>query len=191
MSGPTTVIFTAEPATVILAAAAIRAAEAVRAGYQEAARLHDEHQANAGENRVRQSAASASGQEALATAVDRAEQRFSRLCELAKPLGLATPLIATQTGPSPQEIAAYIEQLEAHCLSLEKSLLGDLGEPVAAPEQGLASAVIPEEAPAPAAPPTTTARLLARLGHLRPPPPPRGGGGAPPPPTTDPAPHPA
>ena len=168
MSGPTTVIITAEPISVLLAAAAIRAAEAVREGYQEAARLHDAHAASGEQNRAAQSAASAAGQKALADAVDRAEQRFSRLCELAKPLGLTTPVIDSQRRQSPQEIAAYIEQLETQCLALEKSLFSELGEAATPVEQGLVSPLAPEEAQPPVAPPTTTARLLARLAALGP-----------------------
>jgi|GEM_PF-5109912 len=44
MSGPTTVILTIEPLSVLLAGSAIHAAEAVRQGYVEAAELQAVHQ---------------------------------------------------------------------------------------------------------------------------------------------------
>ena len=177
MSGPTTVIFTAEPATVLLAAAAIRAAEALQAGYQEAANLRDAHADNLAENRASQSAASVAGQNALAEQVDRSERRYAQLCDLAEPFGATAALRATQPQRPPENDrpaqAAYAEQLRALCQRLEAALEIALGEAVpmtisgidlgaiAAPEQAL-------DAMAPPTSPTAAVQLLARLAALGP-----------------------
>lgn len=177
MSGPTTVIFTADPATVLLAAAAIRAAEAVQAGYREAADLADRHAATRDENRAAQASAAAAGMERLAAAAQRAEQRYARLCQLAEPHGTTAALRTTPAqGPadaSPQAMAAYIEQLEGQSLALEKALHELLGEPETNEAPGIALADIseaPATSPIPAAPtsPNDAARLLARLAALGP-----------------------
>ena len=132
MSGPTTVIFTAEPATVILAAAANRAAEPLRAGYQEAADLHERHSEASDKNRAAQSAASAAGQKALAEQVDRAEQRYQQLSQLAAPFGAMAALRASQpqrpVEQSPALIAAYVEQLQALIRQLEAALRERMGQ---------------------------------------------------------------
>ena len=177
MSGPTTVIFTAEPATVLLAAAAIRAAEALQAGYQEAANLRDQHADNLADQRANQSAASTAGQNALAEQVDRSERRYAQLCELAEPFGATAALRATRPQRPPENDrpaqAAYAEQLRALCQRLEAALEIALGEPVpmaisgidlgaiAAPEQSL-------DATAPPPSPTAAVQLLAQLAALGP-----------------------
>jgi hypothetical protein len=169
MSGPTTVMMSGDPVSILLAAAAIRAAEAVRAGYQEAARLHEAHAASGEQNRAAQSAASAAGQDALAAAVDRAEQRHARLNQLAAPMGLASAAPLRPAGSAPEEVAAYIEQLETRSLSLEKSLFADPAAPLAAFEEGLVSALAEAPPSAPPLPPApSTDRLLARLATLGP-----------------------
>lgn len=172
MSGPTTVIFTADPATVLLAAAAIRAAEAVQAGYREAAILADERATARDGNRAAQATASAAGQEKLAAAAQRAEQRYAHLCRLAEPFGTAAALRTTQTQrpdeQSPQAIAAYIEQLEGQCRTLESALQELLGAGEMPAEAGIAGLELAEAEALPAAPasPTDAARLLARLAAL-------------------------
>jgi hypothetical protein len=115
MSGPTTVVFTAEPVTVILAAAAIRAAEAVRAGYEEAANLraahgerHDQHLAN-------QSEASAAGQKQLAEQVDRAEQRYAELCRLAEPYGATAALRSAMPQRPAEAIRRLLPPMSNNC----------------------------------------------------------------------------
>ena len=179
MSGPTTVIFTAEPATVLLAAAAIRAAEALQAGYQEAADLRDQHADNLAENRANQSAASTAGQNALAEQVDRSERRYAQLCDLAEPFGATAALRATRPQrPNDNDRsaqAAYVEQLRAVCQRLEAALEIALGEPVPMAISGIdlgAMAAQEQEqtldATAPPPSPTAAVQLLAQLAALGP-----------------------
>lgn len=175
MSGPTTVIFTAEPATVILAAAAIRAAEAVRAGYQEAADLHERHSEASDKNRAAQSAASAAGQKALAEQVDRAEQRYQQLSQLAAPFGAMAALRASQPQRPVEQslalIAAYAEQLQALIRQLEAALREATADSASQVETGITlDALSDAEASAlPTAPSATASlRLLARLAALGP-----------------------
>lgn len=175
MSGPTTVIFTAEPATVILAAAAIRAAEAVQAGYQEAANLRDQHADAASQNKARQSAAHQAGQIALLEQVDRNEQRYAQLCKIAEPFGATAALRATQplrpSAQDPLALAAYIEQLRALSRTLEDALREQLGDSATLSEAGIAFEQLAETTPQASttpASPTAAVRLLAKLAALGP-----------------------
>jgi hypothetical protein len=175
MSGPTTVIFTAEPATVILAAAAIRAAEAVQAAYREAGELRDQHADAQAQKRNRQAEANLAGQNALAEQVDRNEQRYAQLCKIAEPLGATAALRASQPlRPSAQDLAAlaaYSAQLRALSQTLEAALREQLGEAATLSDAGIAFEHLAETAlqsRAQPASPTAAVRLLAKLAALGP-----------------------
>lgn len=170
MSGPTTVIVTADPVVTLLAASAIRAAQAIAAAHAEAADRRAENEAEREEERAAQRAAARSGREAQAAAIAAAEARFERLNAAAARLGLGAQVAAARPLP-PQSAdlaawAAYARGLEMLAADLESALLteaarrqADLGlEP-----EGIA-------VPAAAAPPLPSARLLARIAHLGPPP---------------------
>ncbi len=170
MSGPTTVIFTAEPATAIIAAATIRAAEAVREGYRQAAALHASHQTDQADRRAAQAAASQQGQAALAERAAAGEQRYAQLCALAAPLGLADSLLSGQPArpadADPLALADYINGLQALCATLELALADSLGQQ-AVPELGGLEIAASSAAPVPLSP-AASARLIARLAGLGP-----------------------
>ena len=65
MSGPTTAIFGLDPISILLAAAAIQASQAVQEGYAEATAAAAQQDEKRSEHRTRHSAAAASGQPAL------------------------------------------------------------------------------------------------------------------------------
>lgn len=179
MSGPTTVIFSADPVAVILAAAAIRAAQAVQEGYRQADALRDQHATDRERNIAAQSTASAANRQAWAEQIDRLEQRHARLALLSEPFGTAAALGATlpqrpDENSPPTVVAAHIEQLKARCARLEAALGEALEKSPAQIESGLdldalsASAAAPATA-LPSRPATlTAARLRARLGELGP-----------------------
>jgi hypothetical protein len=174
MSGPTTVIFTGDPLTLLLSAAAIRAAEAVQTGYQQAALLHDQHAAQRDDNRARLAEANAAGEQARREQIELAEQRHARLCELAAPYGAGAALQAAKPArPVDSDLpaqVAYIEQLQAICRDLEDGLLAALGDNSEEHEAGLSPeriAALQNEA-TPARAPTAAIRLLARAAALGP-----------------------
>lgn len=177
MSGPTTVIFTGDPLTLLLAAAAVRASQAVQAGYQEAARLGEEHATQRDANRARQAEANATGEQARREQIDFAEQRYARLCELTAPYGASAALLTSKpprpADADPMAQIAYIEQLLSLCRTFEDSLLAALGEMPENHETGLSPerlAALQAEAD-PSRAPTAAIRLLARLAGLGPLPP--------------------
>lgn len=172
MSGPTTAVLTGDPLTLLLAAAAIRAAEAVQAGYREAAELGEKHAARRSADETRQAAAAASGQTALDEQMRNAEQRHARLCELSAPYGAADALRATRPQrPENADVAtraAYLEQLQALNEQLEDSLRALLGADSEGPQAGLSLEALAELQQVAPAEPTAAVRLLARLAALGP-----------------------
>jgi len=174
MSGPTTVIFTGDPLTLLLAAAAIRAAEAVQAGYQQAAELHEQHAAQRDDNRARLAEANAAGEQTRRQQIELAEQRHARLCELAAPYGASAALQAARPAhPADSDLPAqiaYIEQMQTLCRDLEDGLLAALGESGEDHQAGLSAeriAALQAEAD-PSRAPTVAIRLLARQANLGP-----------------------
>lgn len=164
MSGPTTVILTAEPLSVILAASAIRAAEAIRSSHEEAAQLRDAHAAARQQRREEQAAANAAGEQALREQIEHGEQRYAQLCQLAVRLNASSAL--PDTAPQrPNEhthaaLAAYAEQLQSQNQHLT-AVLGEISAtPVATDTPGL------DLGPDTRTPVLAHARLLARLGGL-------------------------
>ena len=96
MSGPTTAIFGLDPISILLAAAAIQASQAVQEGYAEAATAAAQQDEKRSENRSRQSAAAASGQAALDARIAAAEEEHARLCALTAPYGTAAALASSK-----------------------------------------------------------------------------------------------
>ena len=174
MSGPTTAIFGLDPISILLAAAAIQASQAVQEGYAEATAAAAQQDEKRSENRTQQSAAAASGQAALDARIAAAEEEHARLCALTAPYGTAAALASSKPAPpadaSPNARAAYLEQLlarNAHLVAVLDSFLAALPE---ARLDGLTAAQLDALPPADTtlSPQTTAARLLARLADLGP-----------------------
>lgn len=168
MSGPTTAVFVADPVSVMVAAAAIRAAQAVAEGYDAAADLHGEHQAQRSQLQQELQQASARGKAALQQEAAAVDAEFSSLSRLAQRYVAADKLLAARPhSPDPQnelQQAAYVramrqllQELRTVLLNESARHLDDLG-----PELYLQDAITR----AAATQQTTVQRLLARIAHL-------------------------
>ena len=129
MSGPTTVLLTTEPTLLLLSAAALRAAGAVRAAQEEADRLHDTHQRSADDNRQHQTQASAQGEADTTRRFTEALARWQRLAEVASRAGLgaalpAPPAVTAASSPAQQVQALRV--LEAQSGQLAAVLAAQL-----------------------------------------------------------------
>lgn len=127
MSSPVTVGVGIDPVVSLLAAAAIRAGQAVAAGYAEAARLHEEHGENAQARVAAQIAASQQGRATLEADIADAERRLTQLAGLASSLGLAKR-VATGQPKAPETAdqasrAAYAHGLKQFIADLQHILL--------------------------------------------------------------------
>jgi hypothetical protein len=164
MSGPITVIFSADPVIALLSAAAIRAAMAVLQGYEQAAVLKQEHEAGRSSSEIKQDQAQRQGQSALQEACAAAETDFDQLLALAARLGVADQVRATR--PAPPEVqnfeiqAAYVRALQTLSAELRVILLTQAALQV---EQ---FAEQPAELALPDAPRTQAQRLLSRIATL-------------------------
>lgn len=152
----------------MVAAAAIRAAQAVAAGYEEAASLRGQHQAQRSQLQQELRQASAKGKAALQQEVAAVDAEFAALARLAERYLSADKLLAARPhSPDPQndlQQAAYVRAMrqllqELRILLLNESArhLDDLG-----PELYLQDAIARAEA----AQQSTAQRLLARITHL-------------------------
>ncbi len=168
MSGPTTVIITTgNPAAVLLAAAAIRAAQAVALAAEQAAAQRAERQAQADHQNDLLRQATQAGGHALGQVTQSAEVRFARLQGLAAGLGLgqqvdiAKPVLSVGAGHEAQ--AAYARSLEQLNTQIEQILLTEAArqsrEALAGPDFSQATAEALSE--------RLAVRLLARLAHLQ------------------------
>src|SRR5262245_41496144 len=123
MSGPTTVVITGEPVSTLLSAAAIRAAQAVREGYAQAAALREQHEASQRAQSAAQAAAIRQGMQALQDEASRAEARIDRLAALSVKLGAAEQVRASHPArPQPGDpvaLAGYVRGLEVFAAELE------------------------------------------------------------------------
>lgn len=168
MSGPTTVIITANPVAVLLSAAAIRAAMAVYEGYDNAAVLRQAHQDKNDALQKLRSTSSAKGQQALNEEARAAEAAFDQINLIAARLGIAEQVKATRpVQPEANDstaIAAYIRAMKELANQLRAILLTE------AARQSEKFADLPEfalhAATSSAAPQTLPQRLLARIAHL-------------------------
>src|SRR5215510_7062748 len=99
MSGPTTVVITGEPVSTLLSAAAIRAAQAIREGYAQAAELRERHAASQQAKGAAQAAAIRQGMQALQDEASQAEAKIDRLAVLSVQLGAAEQVRAARPAP--------------------------------------------------------------------------------------------
>lgn len=174
MSGPTTVLFSANPVAVILAAAGIRAAKAVLAGYAEGAELHAAHQAHNDAQQTLQATSAATGEQALNDEASAAEAELDQLGTLAQKLGIEAQVRATRpqrptVGNSTTTArGAYVRALQELAARLRSILLTE------AARQSADLADMPEFSTQAAlqdwVPQQLGQRLLARIAHLGTPP---------------------
>lgn len=168
MSGPTTVIVTGNPAVVLLAASAIRAAQAVLQAHDQAQALKDEQQVQGRLRQQRLRDATEQGQAAVQGAVAQAQGRFEQLSALAQRLGLSEQVHATRPAPpavgDSAAAGAYVSALQQLNEELQSILLTEAArqqqEPALGPDFSAASAA------AAAREQTLSQRLLSRLAHL-------------------------
>lgn len=168
MSGPTTVIFTAHPLAVLLAAAAVRAAQAVQEGYSRAEDLQQSHQEQRDALHQMQDASEATGQHLLSAQAGAADAELDHLHTVAARLGLAEQVQAARPlRPETADrvaMAAYVRALQAWAEQLRAILLTEAARQSAEfadmPEFSLQAAV------SAAQPQKVSQRLLARIKHL-------------------------
>jgi len=175
MSGPTTVLFGVDPITILLSAAAIRAAQAVAAGYEESAILNAKNQADRDVVSDRQKRAILQGQKALLQEVGETEARFSQLIKLAEQLGVADLVSAArQVRPDADDsvtMVAYAgslkilaDELESHLKTESARRMGRINDRPDVISMPAELAAIPDQ---PATPPVSQ-RLLERIAHIGP-----------------------
>ena len=165
MSGPITVVITANPVAALLSAAAIRAAQAVYEGYANAAALHEQHQQQKDTRAAAQSAAQQQGRSALGEAAQAAEVSFEQLLGLAERLDVTEQVRATRPAPpqagNADALAAYVQALQALSADLRAILLTE------AARQSDQFAELAVDLPVPdAAARTLAQRLLLRIHEL-------------------------
>ena len=174
MSGPTTAIIVANPFPVLLAAAAIRAAQAVAAGYANAAALNEEQQGHRKQTQAELKTAAAKGREFMQQEVNAAEVEFDNLVSLAKRYAADDKIFATR--PAQPEVkdelqlAAYVRSMQALIRELRSILLTESAlrmDDLGVDDMGVESTLDTVVAEATAAgSKTTVQRLLARIAHL-------------------------
>lgn len=96
MSGPTTAVLVADTRALLMAAAGIRAAAALHAGYAQAADLRRRHQADRAAQHGQQSAAARQGYQALMQQIVAEERRFALMATNARHLGIDAQLQAAR-----------------------------------------------------------------------------------------------
>lgn len=169
MSGPTTAIYVGDPIAVLVSAAAIRAAQAVMEGYENAAVLQAEQQ---NKNRQQQTELKNAGMQGLAAmqqAVKQADAEFAKLAELAKHYNADTSISASRpAAPNLQDetqMAAYVQAMQNLTLELRNILLTQSARLMEDADPGLildsviAQAASPKQLDA-------VQRLLQRIAHL-------------------------
>ena len=170
MSGPITAIVVANPVAALLAAAGIRAAQALAEGYEDAAILKQTHEKDRNAAGAAQDAASGQGQQAMAAQARAAETAFDQLAAFAERFGIGQQVLATRPGqPDANDFAAvasYIRALQMLTEELRAILLTEAARQMdKLPDQPAGIAI-----PASSAPPKLSQRLLARIAHLGAPP---------------------
>lgn len=169
MSGPTTAIYVADPITVLLAATAIRAGQAIAEGYANAGQLRDEQQGQRARLRVELKAAAAKGRAALQQELKAAEAEFAALAAVAQRYVALDKIAATRPAQPDHndelQLAAYVHAMRALIRELRAILLtesalrmDDLGQEVTL-DQAIAQAAAADSK-------TAVQRLLARIAHL-------------------------
>lgn len=173
MSGPTTVFIIGDPVTALLAAAGIRAAEALYAGYARAETLRGQHAVARDAAHAAEGAANRQGRAALERETQAAEARFEQLISLSEQLGAATQVRATRpVRPAADDLlalAAYTRALQGLAAELHGILLIEAARIQDENAEQRPVLIAPEGAVPP--PELSVAqRLLARIAHLGPPP---------------------
>ncbi|MEP7084492.1 MAG: hypothetical protein ABI854_07105, partial [Betaproteobacteria bacterium] len=173
MSGPTTVFIIGDPVTALLAAAGIRAAEALYEGYARAEQMRGENAEARAAAHAAAGAANRQGRVALEQGAQAAEARFEQLIKLSEQLGAGTQVRATRpVRPASNELlalAAYVRALQDLASELQSILLIEAARVLDDNAEQRAILIAPEGAePAPEL--TVAQRLLARIAHLGPPP---------------------
>jgi vacuolar-type H+-ATPase subunit H len=169
MSGPTTAIFVGDPITVLVSAAAIRAAQAVAAGYENAAILRDEQHGNREKRHSELNAASIKGREQLKQAVQTVEAEFDDVMNLAKHYAAEEKISLTRPAQPDQnnemQVAAYINGMQTLIKELREILLTEsaLRMDNLDVEVGLDAAI---EKAAQSGSINIVQRLLSRIAHL-------------------------
>ncbi|MDD5058902.1 MAG: hypothetical protein PHQ60_13615 [Sideroxydans sp.] len=166
MSGPTTAFIVADPVTVMLSAAAIRAAQAIAEGYANAENLRVEHEGKQQHLRDELRSATAKGRDALMQEVQAADAEFETLSKLAERYASLEKIAATRPA-SPQhnsefELAAYLRAMQALTAELRSILLTESA--LRMDDLGLEATL--DKAIADATGQTAVQRLLARIAHL-------------------------
>ncbi len=169
MSGPTTAIFVGDPVAVLVSAAAIRAAQAVMQGYDNAAALGAKHDAQRDQTRAQLRDASLQGTAGLQQAVKASDAEFAKLTELAKRYGAEAKISASRPAApalhDETQMTAYIQGMQSlmrelrNILLTESALLMDDAEPGLILDSVIASAATPKQQDA-------VQRLLSRIAHL-------------------------
>ncbi len=165
MSGPTTVIYGADPVTVLVSAAAIRAGHAIAAGYGQAHDMREDQQRERERRRHALKETAEKGREALEQSAREAEAEFARLTTLAERYAAAGTLSATRparpASPDDIQLAAYVHALQGLANDLRGILLTE-----SARHMDDLSLELTLDPTLTAARPTEVQRLLARIAHL-------------------------
>lgn len=170
MSGPTTVLVAGNPAAVLLAAAAIRAAQAVAQAHEEAATQRAQRQAQTDQDQQDLVQATTQGESALQQTLVDAQATYAQLQSLAARLGLAGALPSPVPAPSAtggaSAQAAHVRAWEAMNAQIRQILLTEAARQAqdVAPGPNLHEAAQSAESQARA--PGLAQRLLARVAHL-------------------------
>lgn len=175
MSGPISVVVViVGPPVALLSAAAIRAAQAIKEGYDRAAELHEKHEASQQAQAAAQVAAREQGIQALENEASAAAARIDQLIAFSRKLGVADQVLATRparpAAGDPTALAAYARGLQVFAGDLQEILLTEAARrredrETEAPDLAVPMAVTPAPLPRRA-----SQRLLARIAHLGPPP---------------------
>lgn len=113
MSGPITAIMVVDPLSVVLAATAINAAEAIRDGYAQANALNVQHTRSRAAKDEIQTQANQHGHAELHDKVRDAEEAFAQLTGVAESLGVAEQVVAIRpNAPSNDDFSAWATYLE-------------------------------------------------------------------------------
>jgi hypothetical protein len=167
MSGPITVVFSANPVLTLLSASAIRAGVAVYEGYAQAAALQQEHAQRGEQSRAQHEAARQLAQAAQGDAAQVALQELDQLQTLAERLGIAEQVRAARPAPPastrPEAQAAYLNALQTLAAELRPILLTEAARQLDQLGDEVADIALPA-----AVPRTLGQRLLARIAHLGP-----------------------
>lgn len=171
MSSPASVIYGADPATVILVASALRAAQAIQEGWQKAEELRQSHVQSINEQQVARIEARHTEEASLQKQLDLVNTRYQHLIKLAQPYGIAEALVAAiPQKPEVTDISAlatHIEQIKLMSHQLEVALKEILDTSTSSDLSTISLEGIDQAADIPTQiAPNIAARLLARIASL-------------------------